>query len=115
MGIADKLMQPALKTGAADGGIMKQFLIGLVTVIIFSPLSGNSAVMGDFNQDGKIDLMEAIYALQVASGIYPAIDDSCLLTGQGAWAGGQDYYLCDVVTSAELTCMYHCAYIYSRR
>ncbi len=82
---------------------MKRFLIGLVIVIIFSPLSGNSAVMGDINQDGKIDLMESIYALQVASGIYPAIDDSCLLTGQGAWAGGQDYYLCDVVTSAELT------------
>jgi len=82
---------------------MKRFLIGLVIVIIFSPLSGNSAVMGDINQDGKIDLMESIYALQVASGIYPAIDDSCLLTGQGVWAGGQDYYLCDVVTHSNIT------------
>ncbi len=82
---------------------MKRFLIILVTAIIFSPLSGNSAVMGDINQDGKIDLMESIYALQVASGIYPAIDDSCLLTGQGAWTEGQDYSLCDVVTHSDLT------------
>jgi len=82
---------------------MKRFLIGLATVIILSPLSGNSAVMGDINQDGKIDLMESIYALQVASGLYPSIDDSCLLTGKGAWVENIYYNLCDVITFSELT------------
>ena len=79
------------------------FLIGLVTAIILSPVFGNSAVVGDINQDGKIDLMESIYALQVASGLYPTIDDSCLLTGEGVWREGRSYNLCDVVTSSELT------------
>ncbi len=82
---------------------MKRFLSGLVTAAIFSPLCVNSAVIGDINQDGKIDLMESIYALQVASGVYPTIEDSCLLTGQGAWGHGVDYNLCDVVTFSEQT------------
>ena len=72
-------------------------------VAILFPLPANSAVVGDINQDGKIDLMESIYALQVASGVYPTIDDSCLLTGQGTWEDGKDFNLCDVVTSSEIT------------
>ncbi len=75
----------------------------IASVTILSPLYVNSAVVGDINHDGKIDLMESIYALQVASGIYPTIDDSCLLTGQGVWEDGKDYNLCDVVTSSEIT------------
>ncbi|MCP3892599.1 MAG: hypothetical protein GY702_27545 [Desulfobulbaceae bacterium] len=82
---------------------MKLFFTVLVAAAILLPLPVSSAVVGDINQDGKIDLMESIYALQVASGIYPAIDDSCLLTGQGAWAGAQNYNLCDVVTRSDLT------------
>lgn len=86
---------------------MKRFLAGLITAAILFPLCVDSAVVGDINQDGKIDLMESIYALQVASGIYPTIEDSCLLTGKGVWEDGVTYNLCDVVTSSGIT--YACA------
>ena len=70
----------------------------LAVVAILFPLSANSAVVGDVNQDGKIDLMESIYALQVAAGVYPTLPDSCLLTGQGSWENGIVYNLCDVIS-----------------
>lgn len=63
----------------------------------------SAAVIGDINQDGKIDLIESIYALQVASGVYSTIPDSCLLTGLGNWTEGVEYNLCDVVTFSGLT------------
>ena len=81
--------------------LLSCFIISATAIL--SPLPASSAVVGDINQDGKIDLMEAVYSLQVASGVYPEIPDSCLLTGQGAWASGVDYNLCDVVESGGLT------------
>jgi len=57
----------------------------------------NAGIVGDINNDGKIDLAEAIYALQVTSGIYPELPDSCILVGRGLWADGEGYNLCDVV------------------
>jgi len=82
---------------------MKRFFTVLAVAAILFPLPVHSALVGDINMDGKIDVIEAVYALQIASGIYPSIDDSCLLTGQGAWAADKDYNLCDVVTSSGLT------------
>ena len=56
-----------------------------------------AGTVGDINNDGKVDLAEAIYALQVASGVYPSLDSSCLLVGKGNWDSGENYNPCDVV------------------
>lgn len=57
-----------------------------------------AGTVGDINNDGQIDLTEAIYALQVSSGAYPNINPSCQLTGKGTWTGETEYMACDVVT-----------------
>jgi hypothetical protein len=57
-----------------------------------------AAIVGDINHDGKIDLTEAMYALQVSAGAYPNLDPSFQLVGKGAWSSGADYVECDVVT-----------------
>jgi hypothetical protein len=56
-----------------------------------------SAIVGDINNDGKIDLSEAIYALQVASGEYPDVSSSCELDGKGTWVS-TSFNECDVVS-----------------
>lgn len=67
------------------------FLAGLnVTVVV-------AGTVGDINNDGRIDLTEAIHALQVATGTYPDLDPSCQLVGKAAWTIGADYAACDVV------------------
>lgn len=68
------------------------------SAIIF-PLSADSAIQGDINNDGRIDTSEAIYALQVASGVYPGVSTSCLLSGKGDWSTNTEYVECDVVFS----------------
>lgn len=82
---------------------MKKFFIVLMATAILFPLSASSAIQGDINGDGRIDISEAIYALQVSAGVYTALPDSCLLTGKGSWASGVYYNLCDVVESGGLT------------
>lgn len=72
-------------------------LFVLPALIIFSSQIALAGTVGDINNDGKIDLTEAVYALQVASGLYPALDPSCLLVGRGDWSDGQNYRECDVV------------------
>ncbi len=67
--------------------------------VIFSPLSAESAIQGDINNDGSIDTSEAIYALQVAAGLYPSVSTSCLLSGKGNWSPNTEYVECDVVSS----------------
>ena len=73
----------------------------LFSVFLFLPLliagTLSAGIVGDINGDGKISLVEAIYALQVTSGIYPELPDSCILVGRGSWADSEDYNLCDVV------------------
>ena len=63
-------------------------LFVLPALIIFSSQIALAGTVGDINNDGKIDLTEAVYALQVASGLYPALDPSCLLVGRGDWSDG---------------------------
>ncbi len=77
----------------------------LCCTMILSANISSAAVVGDINQDGKIDLMESIYALQVASGVYSALPDSCLLAGKGSWTAGEIVYynLCDVVEFEGIT------------
>ncbi len=67
--------------------------------VILPPLSANSAIQGDINNDGKIDTSEAIYALQVAAGLFPGVSTSCLLSGKGDWTPDTEYVECDVVSS----------------
>ena len=75
----------------------------IVSVLVLS-LAGTTfaGTVGDINNDGKIDLAEAIYALQVASGVYTSIDPSCLLIGKGDWETGTDYNPCDVIVYGGL-------------
>ncbi len=76
---------------------MKRFFVVLVVAAILAPLSASSAVVGDVDGDGKIELSEAIYALQVASGQYPSVKNSCQLVGKGDWSAFTIYVECDVV------------------
>jgi len=81
------------------GGILKK-TIGVTVLVVFLFLSVGTAgagILGDINNDGKVDLAEAMYALQVASGIYPELPDSCILVGRDSWTNGEGYNLCDVV------------------
>ena len=53
-----------------------RFLISMVigfAILLLNALNVNSGIMGDINADGKVDLQEAIYALQVASGMKPQV------------------------------------------
>lgn len=79
---------------------MKKVFTGLVAAVILSSSYANSHVVGDINDDGKIDTSEAIFGLQVAAGLYPAVTPSCLLSGKGNWITSTIYTECDVVTSA---------------
>ncbi len=61
------------------GGTNMRALIFVTCAILFFPSSPRSAIVGDIDSNGQIDLSEAIYALQVASGLYPDVSTSCLL------------------------------------
>jgi len=80
---------------------MQRKIVGIVfgCFVFICSFSGNSwsGIVGDINNDGKVDLVEAVYALQVASGVYPSLDPSCVLTGKGAWETAKGYIKCDVV------------------
>lgn len=74
-------------------------LICICTLFFLSfPNSSFAKIVGDINNDGQIDLTEALYALQVAAGAYPNLETSCLLSGEGIWGTGNSYNKCDVVT-----------------
>jgi hypothetical protein len=81
-------------------GLIKIFVISLSTLMMIANFA-YSGTVGDINNDGKVDLTEAIYALQVASGGYPSIKPSCQLVGKGSWSAGTDYQECDVVTTSD--------------
>lgn len=60
-----------------------------------------AAIVGDIDNDGIISLQEAIYALQVTSGVVD-LPDSCAITGRGDWATATPpFRLCDVVKYNE--------------
>jgi carbohydrate binding protein with CBM5/12 domain len=81
-----------------------RFLYVIVTILILTIISTSGAgILGDINNDGKVDVQEAVYALRVAAGLYPNLPDSCILTGKGSWAENKNYNLCDVVESKGLT------------
>lgn len=88
---------------------MKGKMLFPVLVLLFASMFGSAhaGTVGDINDDGSIDLSEAIYALQVAAGTYPSLSPSCLLVGKGDWAAGEDYNPCDVVQYGGST--YACA------
>jgi hypothetical protein len=69
----------------------------LIFLSIWSSGTSSAGIVGDINSDGKIDLTEAIYALQVTMGVYPDLNVSCSLVGKGVWATGTNYLSCDVV------------------
>jgi microcystin-dependent protein len=56
-----------------------------------------AGVSGDINLDGQVGLEEAVFALQVAAGLYPDISSTCDLAGRGTWSAGESYLACDVV------------------
>lgn len=90
---------------------IKVFL--LCCFVIAMSTESSAAVIGDINQDGKIDLMESVYALQVSSGLYPELPDSCVLTGMGSWEDATVYNLCDVVEFGGV--FYACTFQHTSR
>ncbi|ETR68105.1 MAG: hypothetical protein OMM_04756 [Candidatus Magnetoglobus multicellularis str. Araruama] len=80
---------------------MRNFIVA-IAFIILSIGTLYAGVIGDVNNDGKVDLAEAIYSLQVAAGVYPSIDSGCILIGKGAWIENTDYAECDVIESGGL-------------
>lgn len=82
--------------------VLFKFNVAYCLVMVFACQS-LAAIVGDVNQDGRIDLVEAVYSLQVSSGLYPTIPDSCLLAGEGVWVDGADYNVCDVVSFSGFT------------
>ncbi|MGE0086573.1 MAG: hypothetical protein AB7S75_19370 [Desulfococcaceae bacterium] len=67
------------------------FLLIFLTAFLF-PLA-NASVFFDVDGDGKTGLSEAIYALQVASGIGQKISDPILLSGTGSGSNSYVYEL----------------------
>lgn len=53
-------------------------IMALIAAICIGMATGSvdAVVTGDINLDGKVDLAEAIYSLQVAAGLMPDIDDN---------------------------------------
>jgi hypothetical protein len=67
-------------------------------VFFFSPLGAATAgILGDINNDGRVDLQEALYALRIAAGVQPDIPVSRAVVGKGDWTLGESYTPCDVV------------------
>lgn len=67
------------------------------TLVLFSSPKSHAGIVGDINNDGKIDLQEAVYALRTASGVYSPLSASCVLSGRDIWSSGLMYQQCDVV------------------
>jgi hypothetical protein len=65
--------------------------------IFFIPLNTGAGILGDIDGDGHVDITEALFALQLASGHHPNLPDSCIITGFGDWQTGRNYNKCDVV------------------
>lgn len=51
--------------------------LGLITVMMAAVNNASARVAGDVNGDGKVDLVESIYSLQVTSGQNPTIAQTC--------------------------------------
>lgn len=57
------------------------------SLTLFLPQAANGqTIKGDIDDDGKIDLKETIYSLQVIAGLQPVINANHLI---GSWMGGQ--------------------------
>ncbi len=82
---------------------MKKICIFVIYSLVYLWFANTlvAGTVGDINNDGKIDLSEAVYALQVASGAYPSLSTSCQLEGEGVWTA-TTYYECDVVSHNDL-------------
>ena len=62
------------------------YKIGIIsTLLLFPSPALHAVVVGDINNDGKIDLQEAVYALRTASGVYSPLSASCVLAGKDLW------------------------------
>ena len=72
-------------------------MVGLCTAVFIG--GADAAVLGDVNRDGKVDLAEAIYALQVISGQRPDADNTyspAQRTGQtDCYTSGNEPVACD--------------------
>ena len=73
------------------------FIFIVLVMYLLNPSYSNSGLLGDIDKDGKIGLSEAVYALQVTSGITPALTSSYVITWKGTWAANQSYQLYDAV------------------
>lgn len=71
-----------------------------IGIVVFVALLGNgvsrAGVTGDVNNDGKVDLAEALYALKIAAGELPGLPASCIILDTGLWATDMRYTTCDV-------------------
>ena len=59
----------------------KIYQIVILAFILLHPYTSYAEVLGDINSDGKVGLEEAIYALQVLSGLKPTIFATSDLNG----------------------------------
>ena len=50
-------------------------------IAAFFPMGTGAGILGDINGDGHVDITEALFALQVASGHHPNLPDSLCYYG----------------------------------
>ena len=57
---------------AKRGGAMRKIIAFSIFLFFLAGIAGtlSAGIIGDINNDGKIDLAEATYALQVTAGVY---------------------------------------------
>jgi hypothetical protein len=82
-----------------EGRAMRKIsvVLALIAFVLLCLGTASGGIIGDINNDGKVDLAEALYALQIAAGIHPDMPSSCVVVGRGDWKAGASYKQCDVV------------------
>lgn len=74
----------------------------LTLCLAFLTVEAQAGAVGDVTGDGKVDLLEAVYALEVAAGKIPGVDPGCLLVGKGEWQADTTFQECDLVEVDEI-------------
>jgi hypothetical protein len=79
--------------------IMKKIIIIVAWTILMFPVSAFSACIGDINNNGSIDLQDAIVPLQVLSGMGLSINASNDINGDGKIGVAEAVYILQVLAN----------------